>query len=206
MARFVLAVDIDSCIYNPQPLYSQAAEHLFGEGYLPEEVVHYYWLRDRYGPNFWDIFNVALHPDWIPRREIYPNCVETLTSLRDDFKIGIHFITHNVKPKLMRKPLEDWLGDNFGDVGLSITSTGKKIPIMKRVGAFGIIEDKYDTLLEARRAGLYGCGVIQPHNRKDLKNDDFDAFEDWYEGEDVLTDFVADYKIRSRRKRSLTHF
>lgn len=202
--RAVLAVDIDSTIYNPQPLYSQAAEEIFGEGYLPEDVTHYNWLEDRYGPDFWEIFNKALHPDWMDRREIYPNCIETLTSLRDEFCISVHFITHNIHPRLMRKPLLDWLRFYFGDVGLSISSTGNKVPIMNRVGAFGIVEDKYEALLAARDAGLYGCAVIQPHNEAHIASDSFDSFSDWYIGQEVLEQAVK-AKLSKSRINLLTH-
>ncbi len=200
----VLAVDVDSTIYNPQPLYSQAAAEIFGEGYLPEEVTHYHWLEERYGPDFWEIFNRALHPDWMNRREIYPNCIETLTCLRDEYKVGIHFITHNIHPRLMRKPLLDWLRSHFGDVSLSITSTGNKVPIMNRVGAFGIVEDKYEALLASRNAGLYGCGVIQPHNEAYILSDSFDYFHDWYTGQEVLEEAVK-AKLSGFRTNLLTH-
>lgn len=201
--KLTLAFDIDSTIWDAEPLYSEAAEELFGHGFSAEDVTHFYWLRDEYGPDFWEIFNKALHPDWMHKREMYPGVEDVIEDLKD-MGIRIHFITHNVNPDLMRKPLKKWLQDHFGDVGLSITSSGKKIPIMKRINAYGIVEDKYQTMRDALNEGYKVYGKLQAHNRRHIENNPYIAtFDNWSEAKDIITSDALDMIIQLGREARL---
>jgi hypothetical protein len=188
--RLILGCDLDSTIWDSQSLYSEAAEELFGHGYSANDVTHYYWLRDEYGENYWQIFDKALHPDWIHKREMYPHVVDTVEDLKD-FGVDIHFVTHNVHPDLVREPLKKWLQEHFGEVGLSVTSVGKKVPILKRIGAFGIVDDKPKTLQEVKDAGLKPIAFLQPWNREFVESDPYlEGFGCWKEGYDILIEEV----------------
>ena len=185
--KYTLGVDIDSTIWDSQKLYSEAAEELFGHGYSQDDVTHYYWLKEEYGENYWEIFNKALHPSWIHKRELYPNVVDAIEDLKS-FGINIHFVTYNIHPDLVREPLKKWLQDSFGDVGLSVTGVGKKVPILSRINAFGIVDDKPETLLEVCDSGKWACRFIQPWNEHLSDDPSIDSFDDWSDGYDIIVE------------------
>jgi hypothetical protein len=178
--KLTLALDIDSTIWDSEELYQESAIEIFGHGYDPKEITHFDSFKDKYGENFWAIFNRALHPKLMHRRKLYPGVVDAVGDLKNVLGMNIHFITHNIYPDLMRSPLKRWLGDSFGEVGLSITTTGNKIPILKRIGAYGIVDDKFETLIKAQQEGFYACAKAQNWNRELVHgNPDIDIFEDW---------------------------
>jgi hypothetical protein len=78
--------------------------------------------------------------------------------------VRVHFITHNWDPEAMAPRLEPWLKTHFGpDVGLTVT-TKDKLGILRELGAFGMVDDRPDTIARVADAGLWAATMIQPWN------------------------------------------
>lgn len=55
--------------------------------------------------------------------------------------------------------------EHFGpEVSLTVT-TGDKLDVLRRIGAFGLIDDKPETLILAVEAGFWTAAKIQPWNK-----------------------------------------
>ena len=101
------------------------------------------------------VFDRVFDPARIREREPYPGAPEALRALREEFDIGIHFVTHN-DPETMTSRLRPWLEEHFGpDAGLTVT-TGDKLEVIRELGAFGLIDDRPDTIERVADAGPVG--------------------------------------------------
>src|SRR5215204_6528795 len=99
------------------------------------------------------VFERVFDPARIRERKPYPGAPKALRALRNDFDIGIHFVTHN-DPETMTSRLRPWLEDHFGrDAGLTVT-TGDKLEVIGNLGAFGLIDDRPATIQRVADAGL----------------------------------------------------
>lgn len=66
-------------------------------------------------------------------------------------------------------------------------TNGDKLDVLRDIGAFGLIDDRPETLILAERAGLWTAAKIQPWNEKFLaQNPDVPGFSDWREVPDPL--------------------
>jgi hypothetical protein len=104
-----------------------------------------------------------------------------LRALQERHGIEIHFVTHN-DPEIMAPHLEPWLRTHFGPgVGLTVT-TEDKLNILEELGAFGLIDDRPDTIGRVADASLWAAAIIQPWNR-DLvaSRSDVRGFSHWLE-------------------------
>lgn len=83
--------------------------------------------------------------------------------------------------------LEPWFREHFGpEVGLTVT-TGDKLPILGELGAFGLIDDRPETLDRTADARLWVASRIQPWNRELVAHRaDVHGFADWREVSDLL--------------------
>jgi hypothetical protein len=152
-----------------------------------DEVTTWTHLLDAYGEETTTrVFDRVFDATRIREREPYPGAPEALNMLREAFGIGIHFVTHN-DPETMTSRLQPWLADHFGpDTGLTVT-TGDKLEVLRNLGAFGLIDDRPDTIERVADADLWAATKIQPWNR-DLvaRRNDIHGFHHWREVHDLL--------------------
>lgn len=134
-----------------------------------------------------EVFERVLSPEAIRDREPYPGAPEALRHLREERNIRIHFVTRNYDPTTTIPHLEPWLRRHFGpDVGLTVT-TGDKLPVLREIGAFGLVDDLPDSLRRVADAGLWAAAKIQPWNREFVaKRLDVHGFSDWREVPNLL--------------------
>ncbi len=178
----LLAIDVDSTIYNPQDLYDRAAMDLFGEPFFYKGRQEWYeqeQLRERFGEDYQNIFKEALSPKYFEERELYPGVKETIEHLKEK-GVKVHFVTHNIIPTI-RDPLGRWLKGHFGPgTGLSITTVEDKGSILKRIGAFGLVDDAPKYLNMAKDLDIEVIVREQPWNREFRKeNPHLFSFSEW---------------------------
>jgi hypothetical protein len=154
-----------------------------GEVMDPGSITTWTHVLDAYGERTTtEIFDRVLSPELVHEREPYPHAPEVIRLLQDEHAITVHFVTHFWNPEAMTPHLKPWLKEHFGpDVGLTIT-TGDKLAILRDLDAFGIIDDRPDTLERVAEAGLWAVTKIQPWNRKVVtENPKVHGFSDWRE-------------------------
>jgi 5'(3')-deoxyribonucleotidase len=182
-----LCMDVDSTIWDTGAWVCVAVLEVTGEELDMEEVTTCTHLLDTYGEETTTlVFDRVFDPARIRERKPYPGAPETLRALRNDFDIGIHFVTHN-DPETMTSRLRPWLEDHFGpDAGLTVT-TGDKLEVIDKLGAFGLIDDRPDTIQRVADAGLWAATKIQPWNRDLVAcRTDIHGFYHWQEVHDLL--------------------
>jgi 5'(3')-deoxyribonucleotidase len=177
-----LCIDVDSTIWDTGAWVCVAVLEVTGEELDVEGVTTWTHVLDTYGEETTTlIFNRVFDPARIREREPYPGTPEALRALQEDFDIGIHFVTHN-DPETMTSRLRPWLEEHFGpDAGLTVT-TGDKLEVIGELEAFGLIDDRPDTIERAADADLWAATKIQPWNR-DLvaRRSDVHGFHHWQE-------------------------
>ena len=183
-----LCVDVDSTIWDTGAWVCTAVLEVTGEELALEQVTTWTHLLDTFGEETTTlVFERVFDPARIREREPYPGAPEALRALRNDLDIGIHFVTHN-DPETMTSRLRPWLEDHFGrDAGLTVT-TGDKLDVIGNLGAFGLIDDRPDTIQRVADAGLWAATKIQPWN-SDLvaRRSDIHGFRHWQEVHDLLS-------------------
>jgi hypothetical protein len=178
-----LAVDVDDTLWDMRPNLAPVLKELTGIEYVDEDNTHWYAVDETFGQDrLHEAFDIVLDPAKVEQREFFPHVGDALNEIRED-GVDIHFVTHSKYGERMRPPLTRWLKTLFGDdwFYLSISVTGDKIPILKREGAFGIIDDKMYTLLRAREKG-YWCATPLFMHRSRLfhqNNPDIPGFSSW---------------------------
>jgi hypothetical protein len=182
-----LCLDIDSTIWDTGAWVRAAVFEVTGEALDVDKVTTWTHVLDTYGEKSTTIiFDRVFDPARIHEREPYPGSPEVLRALQADPGIVIHFVTHN-DPEIMPPRLRPWLEAHFGpDVRLTVTM-GDKLSILEDLKAFGLIDDRPDTIERIADAGLWAATKIQPWNR-DLvaERSDVHGFHDWREVPDLL--------------------
>jgi hypothetical protein len=94
-------------------------------------------------------------------------------------------VTHG--EAVMEPHLDAWLREHFGQrVGITITA-GDKLAVLREIGAFGLVEDRPETLERVADSGLWAAARIQPWNRELVAaRADVHGFCDWREVPDLL--------------------
>jgi hypothetical protein len=182
-ARPTLGSDVDSTVWDLAASVRRAVLDLTGETLDPEDIDTWTRMLERYGEEATaKVFDRVLSPERVPEREPYPGAARTLQMLQRERRIGVHFVTHYWDPESMTPHLEPWLKENFGpEVGLTFT-TGDKLVVLQEIGAFGVIDDRPDTLGRAADAGLWTAAMLQPWNRAFVaERADVRGFCDWRE-------------------------
>jgi phosphoglycolate phosphatase-like HAD superfamily hydrolase len=185
-------VDVDSTVWDTGAWVRAAALEVVGE--TPDEATISTWTHvlDAYGEAATtSIFDRVFDPARVRKREPYPGATEVLHALQRDAGVGIHFVTRN-DPDTVGRPLELWLKEHFGpEVGLTVTA-GDKLGILGDLGAFGLIDDRPETLAQAADAGLWTATKLQPWNR-DLvaRRPDVQGFSDWREVPALIQGWVC---------------
>ncbi|MBA3424375.1 MAG: hypothetical protein H0U04_07465 [Rubrobacter sp.] len=184
-----LACDVDSTVWDTGVRVREAVFEVTGEMLDVETVTTWTHVLETYGEQITtEIFDRALSPERVAGREPYPHAPEVIRRLQDERGIRVHFVTHYWNPDAMTPYLKPWLKENFGEnVGLTVT-IGDKLSILRDLGAFGMIDDRPDTLERVAGAGLWAATVIQPWNRKVVaENPKVHGFSDWREVLELLS-------------------
>lgn len=189
--RPLLGLDVDSTIWDMTAWVCEAALDVTGEVLRPEQCTTWTHVLDVYGEAATtEIYERTLSPKRVAEREPYPGAAEVLRSVQEERGIRIHFVTHNWDPEAMTPHLEPWLKEHFGpDVGLTVTMEDK-LGILQGLGAFGMVDDKPDTIRRVAEAGLWAATMLQPWNRELVTGHPRIAgFESWYEVPELLPAF-----------------
>ncbi|MBA2715252.1 MAG: HAD family hydrolase [Rubrobacteraceae bacterium] len=177
-----LCIDVDSTIWDTGAWVCAAVLEVTGETLDVNEVTTWTHVLDTYGEETTTvIFDRVFDPARIHKREPYPGAREVLRALQESPGIRIHFVTHN-DPEIMPPLLGPWLETHFGpNVGLTVTMDDK-LAIIKELEAFGLIDDRPDTIERVADAGLWAATKLQPWNR-DLvaRRSDVHSFHHWQE-------------------------
>jgi phosphoglycolate phosphatase-like HAD superfamily hydrolase len=183
----ILGLDVDSTIWNLTAWICEAVRDVTSEELDPESCTTWTHILDAYGEEAAiEIYTRALSPERVRERDPYPGSAKVLRDLQEQ-GIRIHFITHNWDPEAMTPHLEPWLEKHFGpDIGLTVT-TEDKLGILDSLGAFGMVDDRPDTIARVADAGLWAATMIQPWNRELVaRRPNIHGFESWHEVPDLL--------------------
>ena len=182
-----LCADVDSTIWDTGAWVSSAVLEIAGEVLDTDRITTWTHVLDTYGEKTTTtIFDRVFDPERVRDRQPYPHAPEVLRALQEKQDIGIHFVTHN-DPEIMAPHLDPWLRTHFGpNVGLTVT-TEDKLGILDALGAFGLIDDRPDTIERVADAGLWAAAMKQPWNRDLLsRRGDVHGFSHWQEVPDLL--------------------
>ncbi len=186
--RHTLGCDVDSTLWDTGARVRDVVLEMTGDTLDPEVVSTWRQILDAYGERLTtEIFARVLSPEHVREREPYPGAPEALRHLQDERGVRIHFVTRNPDPEAMASHLEPWLREHFGPgVGLTVTS-GEKLGVLRELGAFGLVDDRPETLGRVADAGLWAAARIQPWNRALVaQRRDVRGFSDWREVPNLL--------------------
>ncbi len=184
----ILASDVDSTVWNPGAWVCEAVLEITGETLDLESVTTLTYLFDSYDEKVaLEVWDRAFSPGRVREREPYPGSADVLRRLQEEQGLRVHFVTRHYDSVAMELRLEPWLREHFGrEVGLTVT-TGDKLPILRELGAFGLIDDHPDTIARVADAGLWAAAKIQPWNHALVaERPDVHGFSDWREVPDLL--------------------
>jgi phosphoglycolate phosphatase-like HAD superfamily hydrolase len=184
--RPTLGLDVDSTVWNTGARVREVVLEVTGEMLDLESVSTWTHLLHAYGEEATtEIFDRVLSPEKIRDRELYPGVVEVLLHLQGERGVKVHFVTHGTDA--IEPHLDPWLREHFGPgVGLTVTA-GDKLAVLRQIGAFGMIDDRPETLERVADAGLWAAARIQPWNRELVAGRaDVHGFSDWREVPDLL--------------------
>ncbi len=183
----VLCVDVDSTIWDTGAWVCSAVLDITGDTLDMDRITTWTHVLDAYGEEAaTEIYTRVLSPERVRERVPYPGSTEVLQDLQER-GVSIHFITHNWDPEAMTPHLKPWLREYFGpDVGLTVT-VEDKLGILDSLGAFGMVDDRPDTIARVADAGLWAATMVQPWNRELVtERADVYGFESWHEVPDLL--------------------
>jgi 5' nucleotidase, deoxy (Pyrimidine), cytosolic type C protein (NT5C) len=186
--RPTLGCDVDSTLWDTGARVRDVVLEMTGDTLDPEVVSTWTQILDAYGERVTaEIFARVLSPERVREREPYPGAPEALRHLQDERGVRIHFITRNPDPEAMASHLEPWLREHFGPgVGLTVT-IGEKLGVLRELEAFGLVDDRPETLGRVADAGLWAAARIQPWNRALVaQRKDVHGFTDWREVPNLL--------------------
>lgn len=197
----VLILDVDSTIWNMEPWITQAIRSLYGIDYKYEDHDAWGYYYDIMKPTqVHSVFDVVLDPRRVMSRPWYPSCQETLRYLHRYLGVELHFLSHNHYPEQMIEPITRWLRRSLGFdefvVKIGRVDELDKVDYACRVGAFGLIDDKPQTLKDAYCANAYErfllATKLHPWNRRLCQGQDAIArgFTSWTEVNGMVKRFL----------------
>ncbi len=176
-----LAVDVDGTIWSCYERAFDEVERLTGDRLNLADMTSYDYLFDRYSREIGiQAFAFATEPSYCVSRTLYEGCEKALKSLKV-LGINVRFVTHNHDPDRMRDPVTAWLQGIFGEVPVDVMHTSEnKADHLLEIGAFGIVDDKPESLENVADLGLLAMTLVQPWN-KDLvfERPDVNGFVSW---------------------------
>ncbi|HEX2728865.1 MAG TPA: hypothetical protein VHM16_03865 [Rubrobacteraceae bacterium] len=183
-------MDIDSTIWDVESMVREAVLRVTGDILDVESISAWVHLLDAYGEETTTrIYDRALAPERILERELYPGVRETIRSLQREHDIAIHFVTRHPFPDDIAPHLRPWLRENFGPEAELTVTPEDKLGVLRDLNAFGMIDDRSDTLARVADAGLWAAAKVQPWNRVFLDGrPDIFRFTDWREVPEMLPD------------------
>lgn len=179
----ILAVDVDSTVWDTGAWVREAVLETTGETLDEDTTSTWTHLLDRYGEEATTrIFDRVNAPERITEREPYPHAPEVLKAIQEEWGMAVHFVTRAWDAAAVTSHLTPWLRKHFGDgVGLSVVD-GDKLSVLRELRAFGVIDDRPDTIESAADLGLWVAAKLQPWNRRFVSSrGDVHGFEDWRE-------------------------
>lgn len=188
----VLGVDVDSTVWDTGARVREAT--LETTGCDPGSIATWTDMLDAFGEEATaEIHARVSSPEGIRERKPYPGVAETLRYFQRELGAEVHFITRVSEPERIGPALEAWLRENFGSrVGMTMIS-GDKLPVLRKLGAFGMIDDRPDTLRSVAAAGLWSAAKIQPWNEEVVAaSRDIHGFHDWSEVPALLSGSLRD--------------
>lgn len=205
-ASRVLVLDIDSTIWDMQPWMTEAAWSLYGIEYDYDKHKEWSYYHQIMKPEqVYSIFDVVLDPRRVMSRPWYPSCLETLRYLHRYLGVELHFLSHNHYPERMIEPINRWLRRNLGfdefAVEIGRVDELDKVDYARKVGAFGLIDDKPKTLEDAYWDRYWNyidqpfllATKIHPWNRELCEGEDAIArgFTSWTQVNGMVKRFLA---------------
>jgi hypothetical protein len=184
--RPTLGLDVDSTVWNTGARVREVVLEVTGEMLDLESVSTWTNVLHAYGEEATtEIFDRVLSPEKIRDRELYTGVAEVLLHLQGERGVKVHFVTHG--NEAIEPHLDPWLREHFGPgVRLTVTA-GDKLAVLRQIGAFGMIDDRPETLERVADAGLWAAARIQPCNRELVAGRaDVHGFSDWREVPDLL--------------------
>ena len=160
-------------------------------GETPGDISTWTHVLDAYGEAATTkVFDRVFDPTRLRRRDPYPGAPEAVRALREGLGLDIHFVTRNASGAVGQH-LRHWLEEHFGKgAGLTVT-TGEKLDVMRGLGAFGIVDDRPETLVRAADAGLWAAAKLHPWNRELVAaRSDVHGFCEWCEVPDLVRDRI----------------
>lgn len=185
-----LGVDVDSTVWDTGAWVREAALEVTGEDLEPEAAATWTDLLDLFGEEATARIHArVLSPERVRERTPYPGAPEVLRSFQEERGLSVHFITRAADPERMVPALEAWLREHFGPSVELTAAEADKLPILRDLGAFGMIDDRPDTLEGVAAAGLWGAAKAQPWNEGLLATRaDIHGFREWREVPELLPD------------------
>jgi hypothetical protein len=178
-----LYIDIDSTIWPAEEQYSKAAKELFGKELKSNQWYTVDELIAVFGSDYRKIFSYALQPQRMPLRKLYPHVYTALLSLTA-LGFRLHFISHN--EHRFQPAIRSWLRKKLGNIQFNLTV--QPVEVLDKVEymtydpyAWGIIEDKAETLIDAVEADYISIAKSQPWNLTVAQQYAILSFETWDE-------------------------
>lgn len=197
MARKLkLGVDIDSTIWNSREWYHEFLVKQGVEPPLPHEIDTWSYYFDRYGKDIATrMFNESLDQSRIWDRPLFDGVEYNINRIRL-WGIEPVFITHSFAPDGLAEALTPWLRDHFDSKCkvCVLEHHEPKLDILQAVGAFGIIDDKAETLIEVADAGLFAAGMYYGYNVEATSRDDVYGYHHWDEVPDLVWQYFQSLK------------
>lgn len=176
-------MDVDSTVWDTAARVREAAREVTGAPQNLQGFSTWTHVLEAYGEEATaKIFDLALSPEKVGDRTPYPGAAETLRRLQEEAGVAVHFVTRGHDPEAMGPRLHGWLREHFGPaVGLTFAAGGK-LEVLRSLRAFGLVDDRPETLASVADAGLWAATKLQPWNR-DLvaARPDVCGFDDWRE-------------------------
>lgn len=188
LVRPILGVDVDSTVWDLSAWVCEAVLDVTGETLDPEAITTWTHVLDAYGEEAaFAIYTRALAPERVYEREPYPGAAEVLQCLQEERGARVHFVTHNWDPEAMTPYLKPWLQEHFGpDIDLIVTMRDK-LEVLRDLDAFGMVDDRPETIRRVADAGLWAATLVQPWNRELVAGHPrVHGFENWREVPDLL--------------------
>ncbi len=186
-----LYLDLDSTVWPAEDAYTVASLELFGKVFGLKEDGYYAptsELREKFGDNYTKIFDVALSPESVGDRVLYPGVDAALSYVRE-MGLSITFISHNHKPAPLRKPIRDWLEKelSFPFELIVFGARNDKTAVMDADPvAWGIIEDAPCTLKKAAQKGYVTLAKLQNWNLQTVTECGIMGFDRWEDMPDII--------------------